>query len=99
MSAQPRQPDTTDRSEILPSPTRPEDAITPFLTIDDTDSPSDVIDALFLGRFTKGEQPYSRSHSVDRVKKGRTLLPSDATVLREARSDGRSTLLAEGEGW
>lgn len=99
MSAQSRQPTATDRSETLTSPTRPEHAITPFLTIDDTDSPSDVIDALFLGRFTKGEQPYSRSHSVDRVKKGRTLLPPDATVLREARADGRSTLLAEGEGW
>jgi uncharacterized protein DUF5925/ATPase family protein associated with various cellular activities (AAA) len=99
MSAQPRQSAATDRSEILTSPTRPEHAITPYLTIDDTDSPSDVIDALFLGRFTKGEQPYSRSHSVDRVKKGRTLLPSDATVLREAQAEGRSTVLAEGKGW
>ncbi|WP_079132587.1 DUF5925 domain-containing protein [Streptomyces nanshensis] len=99
MSAQPHRPGTTDRSEIPTSPTSPEDAITPFLTIDDTDSPSDVIDALFLGRFTNGEQPYSRSHSVDRVKKGRTLLPSDATVLREARADCRSTVLAEGAGW
>lgn len=99
MSAKARQSAATDRSEILTSPTRPEHAITPYLTIDDTDSPSDVIDALFLGRFTKGEQPYSRSHSVDRVKKGRTLLPSDATVLREAQADGRSTTLAEGEGW
>ncbi|OEU89485.1 ATPase [Streptomyces abyssalis] len=83
----------------MTSPTRPEHAITPYLTIDDTDSPSDVIDALFLGRFTNGEQPYSRSRSVDRVKKGRTLLPSEATVLREARDDSRSTVLAEGEGW
>ncbi|WP_314173093.1 DUF5925 domain-containing protein [Streptomyces winkii] len=99
MSAQSRRPSATDRSEIPTSPTLPEHAITPYLTIDDTDSPSDVIDALFLGRFTKGEQPYSRSHSVDRVKKGRTLLPSDAKVLREAQAEGRSTVLAEGEGW
>ncbi|QPP09602.1 ATP-binding protein [Streptomyces bathyalis] len=99
MPAQPRRSSTTDRSDTLTSPTRPEHAITPYLTIDDTDSPSDVIDALFLGRFTKGEQPYSRSHSVDRVKKGRTLLPPDAKVLREAQADGRSTVLAEGEGW
>jgi hypothetical protein len=99
MSAQARRSAADDRSEILTSPTPPEHAITPYLTIDDSDSPSDVIDALFLGRFTNGEQPYSRSHSVDRVKKGRTLLPSDATVLREAQADGRSTLLAEGEGW
>jgi hypothetical protein len=99
MSAQARRSAADDRSEILTSPTPPEHAITPYLTIDDSDSPSDVIDALFLGRFTNGEQPYSRSHSVDRVKKGRTLLPSDATVLREAQADGRSTVLAEGEGW
>ncbi|MCH6159480.1 DUF5925 domain-containing protein [Streptomyces marispadix] len=99
MSAQARRSAADDRSEILTSPTQPEHAITPYLTIDDSDSPSDVIDALFLGRFTNGEQPYSRSHSVDRVKKGRTLLPSDATVLREAQADGRSTVLAEGEGW
>ncbi|NLU76446.1 ATP-binding protein [Streptomyces sp. HNM0575] len=99
MSAQARRPATDDRSEILTSPTPPERAIAPYLTIDDSDSPSDVIDALFLGRFTNGEQPYSRSHSVDRVKKGRTLLPSGATVLREAQADGRSTVLAEGEGW
>ncbi|SCK52710.1 DUF5925 domain-containing protein [Streptomyces sp. WMMB 322] len=99
MPAQPRRPSAADRSETLTSPTRPEQAIAPCLTIDDTDSPSDVIDALFLGRFTNGEQPYSRGHSVDRVKKGRTLLPPDAKVLREAKDDGRSTVLAEGEGW
>ena len=80
-------------------PTPVERALPTRVSIDDTDSPSDVIDAIFLGRFTTGEQPYSRSHSVDRVKKGRTLLPSKATVLREARADGRSTVLAEGEGW
>ncbi|MGW8380401.1 DUF5925 domain-containing protein [Streptomyces sp. ODS28] len=89
----------TDRSDPLTSPVRPEDALEARLTIDDTDSPSDVIDALFLGRFTKGQQPYSRAHSVDRVKKGRTLLPPGATVLREARADGRVTTLCEGEGW
>ncbi|MDT0379291.1 DUF5925 domain-containing protein [Streptomyces sp. DSM 42041] len=69
------------------------------LNVDDNDSPSDIIDALFLGRFTTGEQPYSRSRSVDRVKKGSTLLPHGATVLREARDDNRSSLLAEGDGW
>ena len=69
------------------------------LTLGHTDSPSDVIEALFLGRFTNGEQPYSRCRLRDRVKKGRTLLPSGATVLREAQADGRSTVLAEGEGW
>ncbi|WP_461018319.1 DUF5925 domain-containing protein [Streptomyces daliensis] len=88
-----------DRSDALTAPTPPEDALPARLTLDDTDSPSDIIDALFLGRFTRGEQPYSRSHSVDRVKKGSELLPPGAKVLREARADGRRTTLAEGEGW
>jgi hypothetical protein len=69
------------------------------LNVDDNDSPADVIDALFLGRFTTGEQPYSRSRSVDRVRKGSSLLPPNATVVREACDDGRNSLLAEGEGW
>lgn len=101
MCAEPRSETTGDRSSSTP-PHRPspiERALPTRVSIDDTDSPADVIDAIFLGRFTNGEQPYSRSHSVDRVKKGRTLLPSEATVLREARADGRHTLLAEGEGW
>ncbi|NLU69031.1 ATP-binding protein [Streptomyces sp. HNM0574] len=92
-------PSPTDRSAALTSPTPPEDALPARLTFDDADSPADVVDALFLGRFTNGEQPYARSHSVDRVKKGSSLLPDGATVLREARSDGRSNTLAEGEGW
>lgn len=69
------------------------------LNVDDSDSPSDVVDALFLGRFATGEQPFARSHSVDRVKSGLTLLPPGARVLRSARDDDRSALLAEGDGW
>ena len=60
----------------------PEAALPIRLNVDDSDSPSDVVDALFLGRFATGEQPYSHSSSIDRVKKGLTLLPHDATVLR-----------------
>ena len=81
-------------------PALPAEQVLPIrLNVDDNDSPADVIDALFLGRFTTGEQPYSRSRSVDRVKKGSSLLPPDATVVREARDDSRSSTLAEGEGW
>lgn len=90
------------RSLTLPAdmlPTPAEQALPIRMNVDDNDSPADVIDSLFLGRFTTGEQPYSRSHSVDKVKKDRTLLPAGATVLREARDDGRSSVLAEGEGW
>jgi len=92
-------PPATDRSETPTLPTPPERALPVQLNLGHTDSPSDVIDALLLGRFTSGEQPYSRSHSVSRVKKGSTLLPAAATVLREARADGQHITLAEGEGW
>lgn len=69
------------------------------LRLDDSDSPSDVVDALFLGRFTTGEQPFARGASLDRVKSGVTLLPPDAVVLRQARDKDRSATLAEGDGW
>ncbi|MEU9459048.1 DUF5925 domain-containing protein [Streptomyces sp. NPDC048312] len=77
----------------------PESALPIRLTVDDSDSPSDVVDALFLGRFATGEQPYSHSSSLERVKAGATLLPPAAKVLRVARDDNRSATLAEGDGW
>lgn len=77
----------------------PESALPIRLTVDDSDSPSDVVDALFLGRFATGEQPYSHSSSLERVKAGATLLPPAAKVLRAARDDNRSATLAEGDGW
>jgi hypothetical protein len=77
----------------------PESALPIRLNVDDSDSPSDVVDALFLGRFATGEQPYSHSTSLDRVRSGATLLPPDAKVLRAARDDDRSATLAEGDGW
>ncbi|MGR8011422.1 DUF5925 domain-containing protein [Streptomyces hypolithicus] len=77
----------------------PEAALPIRLNVDDSDSPSDVVDALFLGRFATGEQPYSHSRSIERVKPGASLLPASAKVLRAARDDDRSATLAEGEGW
>ncbi|WP_240136528.1 DUF5925 domain-containing protein [Streptomyces sp. MUM 178J] len=80
-------------------PAKPHDALPIRLNVDDSDSPSDVVDALFLGRFATGEQPYSHSSTIDRVKPGATLLPPSASVLRTARDDDRSAVLAEGDGW
>ncbi|MEU2429727.1 MULTISPECIES: DUF5925 domain-containing protein [unclassified Streptomyces] len=81
------------------TPANPGDALPIRLNVDDSDSPSDVVDALFLGRFATGEQPYSHSSTIDRVKPGATLLPPGSTVLRAARDDDRSATLAEGDGW
>lgn len=69
------------------------------LNVDDGDTPSDVVDALFIARFATGEQPYSHSSTVDRVKSGVRLVPEEAAVLRVARDEDRVTTLAEGEGW
>ncbi|MDJ0343119.1 MULTISPECIES: DUF5925 domain-containing protein [unclassified Streptomyces] len=80
-------------------PRPPHRAVPVHLRLDDSDSPSDVVDALFLGRFTSGEQPYSRGASLENVKSGLTLIPPDAAVLRQARDKDRSATLAEGDGW
>jgi hypothetical protein len=80
---------TPDEQPVLPV----------HLRLDDSDSPSDVVDALFLGRFTSGEQPYARGTSLENVKQGLTLLPPGAAVVRQARDKDRSATLAEGDGW
>lgn len=81
------------------TPSRPEGSLPIRLNVDDSDSPSDVVDALFLGRFATGEQPHALSTTLDRVKPSATLLPGSARLLRAAKDDDRSALLAEGEGW
>ncbi|MER7764387.1 DUF5925 domain-containing protein [Streptomyces sp. NPDC097619] len=81
------------------TPQDPRHALPIRLNIDDSDSPSDVVDALFLGRFTTGEQPYAHSVSIERVKPGASLLPPEARVVRATRDTDRSATLAEGTGW
>jgi len=93
-------PPTSDRpAEPSAAVTEPSQALPVVLRLDDSDSPSDVVDALFLDRFASGRQPYARGTSVERVKSGLTLVPPEATVLRQARDKDRSAVLAEGDGW
>ncbi len=63
------------------------------------DSPADIVDAMLLGRFASGAQPFAHSHSVERVRAGARLLPPDARVLRSATEKDRHSVLAEGDGW
>ncbi|MFF1509375.1 DUF5925 domain-containing protein [Streptomyces sp. NPDC058326] len=86
-------------ADTPPVPSEPQRSLPIRLNLDDSDSPSDVVDALFLGRFATGEQPHAHSTTLDRVRPEATLLPAGATVLRAAKDDDRSALLAEGEGW
>ncbi|MFJ8666956.1 DUF5925 domain-containing protein [Streptomyces sp. NPDC093600] len=107
MSATPAEPATSsDSRDPVPvdapsavDPSEPERALPIRLNVDDSDSPADVVDALFLGRFATGEQPHSHSTTLDRVKPAATLLPAGAKVLRAAKDDDRSAVLAEGDGW
>ncbi|MFD7977899.1 DUF5925 domain-containing protein [Streptomyces sp. NPDC059071] len=81
------------------APSDPLHALPVRLNLDDADSPSDVVDALFLGRFVNGEQPHAHGARLERVKPSATLLPAGARLLRAAKDGDRGAVLAEGEGW
>ncbi|MFF7778115.1 DUF5925 domain-containing protein [Streptomyces tanashiensis] len=91
MSDTPSVPSVSRQSPIASLPV--------IVNLDDSDSPGDVLDALFLDRFATGEQPHAHSTTLDRAKPDATLLPEGARVLRAAKDDDRSSVLAEGEGW
>ena len=69
------------------------------ISVDDTDSPADVIDALGLAPFLAGTEPHSCTSRLDQVLDGATLLPPGATALRTAREPSCDALLATGDGW
>jgi hypothetical protein len=72
----------------------------PFVVhLDDADDPSDVLDALALGPFVSGAQPWSRSVRVHRVRTDAALMPPDAESYRSAVNPSRTVKLAEGDGW
>jgi len=69
------------------------------VALDDADDPCDVIDALALGRFAAGLEPFARSKRLNRVRAEARLLPPDAAASHEALGDWRSAVLATGDGW
>ncbi|MBP2704056.1 AAA family ATPase [Microbispora sp. RL4-1S] len=70
------------------------------LWLDDTDSPADVIDAMALSPFATGEQPFSRTASLDRVRADATMTPAGGRVLRVAQHvNGMEARLIGGDGW
>ncbi|MBE1465384.1 DUF5925 domain-containing protein [Kibdelosporangium phytohabitans] len=77
----------------------PVTALPTHLQLDAGDSPIGVLDALFISLFASGEHTASQSASVQPLKADATLLPADATVIREAKDDSRKAVLATGEGW
>ncbi|MFB9880412.1 DUF5925 domain-containing protein [Planobispora siamensis] len=68
--------------------------------LDDGDTAVDVIDALALSPFASGDQPWSRTVGLERVRSDASLMPAAGTLVRSAREDdGRDSRLIVGEGW
>jgi hypothetical protein len=72
----------------------------PFVVhVDGSDDPGDIIDALALGAFVSGAQPWARSARLERVRSDARLLPEKAEPARIAQSPSRRVQLAVGPGW
>lgn len=97
----PRQGPTSNGDRVRSEqPGRGAGAKLPFVVaLDDSDTPYDVVDALALGPFTSGDQPWARSVRIDRLRPGASLLPVDAEVVRTVVEDSRDSRLATGDGW
>lgn len=72
---------------------------TTTVNLSDSCTPTDVIDAIFLGPFLAGDQPVAASRRIDNAKEGATLLPDDAVDVRRAHIGTRVVMLAQGDGW
>ncbi|MFL6114641.1 MAG: DUF5925 domain-containing protein [Catenulispora sp.] len=72
----------------------------PFrVTVDDSDTPYDVVDALLLTPFTTGAQPHARHSRLDALREDATLVPAEGEVLRSVVEDKRESCLTAGPGW
>jgi hypothetical protein len=69
------------------------------VSVDDADSPSDVIDLLGLAAFVSGDQPWARSVRLPRVRRDARLLPDGVEPQRTVVMSDRQSLLAIGPDW
>src|SRR5262245_55581959 len=79
--------------------TAPESMLPVVVTLDDTDSPRDIIDALALSPFATGREPYATSVDLVNVREDATLLPPGVLVVRECATKTERARLAVGDGW
>jgi hypothetical protein len=79
--------------------TEPQALLPIVLTVDDADSPRDVIDALALTAFVAGQQPHATTRDLANVREDAMLLPPAVRVLREAATETERARLAAGDGW
>jgi Domain of unknown function (DUF5925)/ATPase family associated with various cellular activities (AAA) len=96
--------------EVHFSPASPDSAALPAapaaeplpmrMWLDDCDTPADVIDALALSPFATGEQPWSRTATLNRVRADAALTAANGRLLRVAQTvNGGESRLLEGDGW
>jgi hypothetical protein len=69
------------------------------ITVEDTNSPGDMLNALALAAYTTGSQPHAATTHLDEVRPEVSLLPTGAIVLRSASDSHRDACLAAGDGW
>ncbi|MEV4622740.1 DUF5925 domain-containing protein [Asanoa sp. NPDC049573] len=77
----------------------PESVLPVVLTVDDSDSPRDVIDALALTAFVAGHQPHAMTRDLTGVRADANLIPAGVSPLRESISETEHARLASGGGW
>jgi len=72
----------------------------PFVvSLDDSDQPGDIIDALALEAFVSGAEPCARTVRLDRVRPDATLRPADTEPARSAHGPAHHGQLVRGDGW
>lgn len=72
----------------------------PFaVQLDCCDDPGAVVDALGLGAFVSGDQPWAHTARLQRVRPDAPLVPPGVLPARSAREPGRHSHLAVGDGW
>ncbi|WP_194818675.1 DUF5925 domain-containing protein [Nocardia sp. XZ_19_385] len=74
-------------------------ALSWVMNLDDSDSPRDIIDALFLAPYLSGEQPHAVAVELEGVKPDAPLQPQDARVVRASDDESTKATLSVGDGW
>ena len=69
------------------------------ISVDDSDTPYDVVDALLLTPFTTGKQPHARHSRLDLIREDATLVPAEGKIVRSVVEDKRESCLTAGPGW
>jgi type II secretory pathway predicted ATPase ExeA len=67
--------------------------------VDDSDTPSDILDALILAAFTTGAQPFARTVRLAKVLAEAPLRPQTGQLQRVATDGDTRSHIVSGDGW